>query len=228
MAFPLISLQYNFLHIELECRPILDLFVVREVTNTLDNPQRYVRADQTKSEYLFYRFLQTPPKIILDGSTGDNYPIKRTDWSSNIHLVSTYAFLSEEEQRVFAGKPQKYLIKEVHEEDFYNVTGNRRQSIVTAGLVSSWMWYYQRNDVGLRNEWSNYTNWPYDEIPKPALDISNTSVPDTFSAFAAALAPGKVPSISKDKFQELANNAKENCPVSGVLNCEILLNTTLL
>ena len=39
---------------------------------------------------------------------------------------------------------------------------------------------------------------------------------------------GKVPSISEDKFQELANNAKENCPVSGVLNCEILLNTTLL
>ena len=39
---------------------------------------------------------------------------------------------------------------------------------------------------------------------------------------------GKVPSISEDKFQELANNAKENCPVSGVLNCDILLNTTLL
>ena len=39
---------------------------------------------------------------------------------------------------------------------------------------------------------------------------------------------GKVQNISEDKFQELANNAKENCPVSGVLNCDILLNTTLL
>ena len=39
---------------------------------------------------------------------------------------------------------------------------------------------------------------------------------------------GKVPNISEDKFQELANNAKENCPISGVLNCDILLNITLL
>ncbi len=38
---------------------------------------------------------------------------------------------------------------------------------------------------------------------------------------------GKVPNISEDKFIELATDAKENCPVSGVLNCEILLNASL-
>ena len=37
----------------------------------------------------------------------------------------------------------------------------------------------------------------------------------------------KVPSISEDKFTELAEEAKNNCPVSGVLNCEIKLNATL-
>tara|TARA_B100000963_G_scaffold259476_1_gene227702 strand:- start:435 stop:854 length:420 start_codon:yes stop_codon:yes gene_type:complete len=39
---------------------------------------------------------------------------------------------------------------------------------------------------------------------------------------------GKVPNISVDKFNELANNAKDNCPISGVLNCDISLNITLL
>ena len=39
---------------------------------------------------------------------------------------------------------------------------------------------------------------------------------------------GKVPNISEDKFRELANNAKDNCPISGVLNCDISLNITLL
>ena len=39
---------------------------------------------------------------------------------------------------------------------------------------------------------------------------------------------GKISNISKDKFIELASNAKDNCPISGVLNCEILLNATLL
>ena len=38
---------------------------------------------------------------------------------------------------------------------------------------------------------------------------------------------GKVSNISEDKFIELANDAKDNCPVSGVLNCEILLNASL-
>lgn len=38
---------------------------------------------------------------------------------------------------------------------------------------------------------------------------------------------GKVPNISEDKFIELATDAKENCPVSGVLNCEILLNASV-
>ena len=39
---------------------------------------------------------------------------------------------------------------------------------------------------------------------------------------------GKVPNIKREKFAELAEEAKNNCPVSGVLNCEIKLNTTLI
>ncbi len=39
---------------------------------------------------------------------------------------------------------------------------------------------------------------------------------------------GKVSNITEDKFIELANEAKNNCPISGVLNCEILLNPTLV
>lgn len=27
------------------------------------------------------------------------------------------------------------------------------------------MWYLQRTDVVLRNEWNNYTNWAYNEKP---------------------------------------------------------------
>ena len=38
----------------------------------------------------------------------------------------------------------------------------------------------------------------------------------------------KVPSITQDKFIELAHEAKNNCPVSGVLNCKIILNASLV
>jgi lipoyl-dependent peroxiredoxin len=36
-----------------------------------------------------------------------------------------------------------------------------------------------------------------------------------------------VPDISDDKFDELANGAKDGCPVSNVLDCEITLDYTL-
>ena len=38
----------------------------------------------------------------------------------------------------------------------------------------------------------------------------------------------KVPGIDKDKFDELAEDAKKNCPISGALNCEINLTVSLI
>ena len=38
----------------------------------------------------------------------------------------------------------------------------------------------------------------------------------------------KVSGVSHEKFIELAEDAKNNCPISGVLNCEIILNASLV
>ena len=38
----------------------------------------------------------------------------------------------------------------------------------------------------------------------------------------------KVLGITDEKFIELAEDAKDNCPISGVLNCEIILNASLV
>jgi len=39
---------------------------------------------------------------------------------------------------------------------------------------------------------------------------------------------GKVPNLNEEKFIEFAEDAKNNCPISGVLNCEIILNASLV
>jgi osmotically inducible protein OsmC len=39
---------------------------------------------------------------------------------------------------------------------------------------------------------------------------------------------GKVSRISEEKFVELANDAKNNCPISGVLNCLVSVNPSLI
>ena len=38
----------------------------------------------------------------------------------------------------------------------------------------------------------------------------------------------KVPGVSKEEFEELAEDAKKNCPISGALNCDIILNPSLI
>ena len=38
----------------------------------------------------------------------------------------------------------------------------------------------------------------------------------------------RVPGVTEDKFIELAEDAKKNCPISGALNCDITLNPSLI
>jgi hypothetical protein len=110
-----------------------------------------------------WRFLYPPPSIDL---SLNSYPSLRTDWNADVHLMATYCFLSDEESKVFAANQQKYLIKSYYDWVFNDVTGNRKIKIENSmGMVASWTMFFQRSDVNMRNEWSNYTNWPYGYLP---------------------------------------------------------------
>ena len=242
VAFPLVSLQYEQLTIEITCRPIQELFVVRyqpsreiaikyseleirmftntdtskyidqnalkELIDQTQNIGNYVQPNQVNPYYHMFRFLNPPfspqpeqdkPVTVFyrDGTTvksssvdvsdnrllngtitlenGDDYINKDTDWNSDIHLIANYVFLSDDERNRFAREEQCYLIKEVHETTFFNKTGNNLINLNSLGLVASWMWYFQRSDVNLRNEWSNYSNWDYQNIPyKGITNIINS------------------------------------------------------
>ena len=39
---------------------------------------------------------------------------------------------------------------------------------------------------------------------------------------------GLVPNIEESIFKKISDNAKDNCPISGVLNCKITLNASLV
>ena len=161
MAFPLISLQYNELSVNVTMRPIQELFQIRDVFDVTNNFP-YIAPNFNQYYMQFYRFLQTPPDIELGVGS---YVDTRSIWNADINLNCTYCFLSNEESRIFALQEQKYLFKQVRQQNFYNVTGPNKVVLDSMGMVSSWMFYFQRSDVNLRNEWSNYTNWPYSYIP---------------------------------------------------------------
>jgi hypothetical protein len=189
MAFPLVSLQYNELYIDVTLRPIQELFVIKDITN-VEKVYPYIRPDFNNPLHGFYRFLQPPPSATLEDST---YVDKRTNWNADIHLIATYAFLSEEEVKVFAALTQKYLIKDVHEYTFNNIAGSNRVSLDTLGMVTNWMFYFQRDDTYMRNEWSNYTNWPYADLPYPLIDPSNVSIKVTNPCNSATIGPDRNP-----------------------------------
>ena len=163
MAFPLIALQYNQLKIDVVMRPIQDLYTIRDVMDP-DNGWPIVRPNYTNEYMQLYRFLQTPPSVSLNSTDYQNPA--QSEWNADIHLISTYGFLSNDEAKTFAASEQKYLIKSAYEWNFENVTGSQRVWLEnTLGMVSSWMFYFQRSDINLRNQWSNYTNWPYNYLP---------------------------------------------------------------
>lgn len=192
MAFPLVALQYNELQISITIRPINQLFRIRDVLDYTNN-YPYVAPNFNQYYMQMYRFLQTPPDEKLGISS---YVDTRAIWNAEINLNCTYCFLSNDESRLFAKNEQKYLFKQVYENIFYNITGQNKVNLDSLGMVASWMFYFQRSDVNLRNEWSNYTNWPYNYMPSniyPASTSGNYPNPNPTPSYPGTIGPGVTP-----------------------------------
>lgn len=183
MAFPLVCLQYNELVIDFEFRPVYELYTVNDVDyktsqlNSLNDVKR-IRPDESKDYYEFRRFINPPPQRDIRIDSNSQYselPIKNHNY--NVHLMCNYCFLDNEEMRLFSQNEQKYLIKTIHEKN-YEIKNQFGGKIVieTNGLVANWMWYLQRNDIKDNNEWSNYTNYKYENIPPNSLKHIDISI----------------------------------------------------
>lgn len=186
MAFPLISLQQNILEVNFKLKPLQELFTIKDViydislnTNNIstlfDNNTffnyRYnyddiprIQPEQNKDiNYAYHRFIQPPPYTDIS-SIDFIYPDQRNNINYDIHLVCTQCFLDTDERNLFLYAPREYLIKEINEYKYEKINKSTKIKIESNGLISNWMWYFQRNDVNKRNEWSNYTNWEYINI----------------------------------------------------------------
>jgi hypothetical protein len=180
-AFPLVALQYNILQIEITVRPLRELF---QINNILTAPYPVIAPNMTIPEHQFYRFLQPPPNVDLI------YTTSNTNWNENTHLSCQYCFLSEEESKMFALQPQKYLIKEYHQTNFTSVGITDKVWLQNStALVMNWMFLFQRTDAPLRNEWSNFTNWAYDYLPSPIEPLPTTIEEGPFGTIGYGINP---------------------------------------
>jgi hypothetical protein len=228
MAFPLIALQYNQLKIDVVMRPINDLYTIRDVMDP-ENGWPIVRPNYTNEYMQLYRFLQSPPSVNLDASGYSN--TAQSEWNADIHLISTYAFLSNDEAKTFAANEQKYLIKSAYEWNFENVTGSHRVWLEnTLGMVSSWMFFFQRSDINLRNQWSNYSNWPYNYLPVNIIPAPVTPTTEYNGIYGGINVSCSVPPVGPGYSTLTGNNTGlfVTQPFSANNQRGILLNMAIL
>lgn len=163
MALPLVALQYQEINIKITFQPITHLYTINDV-DEVNNASgiSYRRAPNPNIlHHQMWHFLNPPRDI---SGTLDLYDQTRNDWNTDIHLISTYIFLGQDERRMIATQPYKLLIKQIYEYEKLSVGGSQITEFDSKDMVVNYMFRFRRNDVHLRNEWSNYTNWTYNNI----------------------------------------------------------------
>ena len=167
-ALPLVAMQYQEVSIRIEFKPVMDLYTINNINEIPQaNGLSYrIRPNRNILEHQMWRFLQ-PPKNKY--ASTDEYNKNVSDWNSDIHLIGTYVFLGQNERRIFAAREHKMLVKQIYTYDFLDVGGPKIVEMESKDMVVDYLWRFRRSDAYLRNEWSNYTNWPYHRIQPQSL-----------------------------------------------------------
>jgi len=251
-ALPLVALQYQEVKISVRLRSIKELYTILDVAGTMNSTHtngvqkgkiskitgkglRKAPNAASATDQLYW-FLQPPQDIsgVVINPNPTQAPnmrryVKKNNWDADIHLMSTYVFLSQEERRVFATNKHTYLVRETYEHDFLNVAGSRRVDIPCRDMVSSFLFRFRRSDANLRNQWFNYSNWPFEGIQAVSLlDMSNncTTVPTLtlpiqsfkFKKTAPLIDSSNLKTILLDMGILLGAEYRENVLEEGVYN----------
>jgi hypothetical protein len=203
-AFPLVSLQRQELHITVRLRPIQELYLVKNVMDA-ENGYPYKAPNPNISTQQLFRFLEPPREEFPVDGTGQ-YLNTVNSWDADIHLLSNYIFLTNEEVNQFAKYEQRYLIREVHEKVIHNITNTKTVEFDTNGLICGYLMALRRSDVSKRNEWFNYTNLEF-ESDEGKLDYQDTPEPEEF-ATSGTIRPDKT--ILREIGFKLAGKYREN------------------
>jgi hypothetical protein len=175
-ALPLIGLQYHDVEIQIQLRPIVDLYTFLDPNGYRCRYGVHQTADQDSLNRNLpdYGAFQDPLGQLRHFFTdvGTTVPALNT-WQFRPRLTSTYVYLTETERQTFASTPLSYMIYQTTAYNFPAVVSRDYLQIETHNPISRLLIVGRRSDYQDRNQWSNWTNWwnypspPH--IPTPAL-----------------------------------------------------------
>jgi Major capsid protein N-terminus/Large eukaryotic DNA virus major capsid protein len=193
LALPLVGLQYHDVEVQITLRPMRQLYTILDPSGCrvqpgyrLDSPAgTNIYANSWPPEYgplpealnnnyqAYYDVSGTPHNFYTDAGYGipasDGFPM-------NPRLQCTYIYLTDNERKLFASKKLEYLVRQVQEFQFPNITTRQQLQIDAHSLVSRMFWFARRSDWSFRNDYTNLTNWKYtDPHKRPYVRFQNTT-----------------------------------------------------
>jgi len=183
-ALPLVALQYAEIKIKITFRPLKELYTIIDIETTSNGR---ISPNPNNTLHQLRRFLRKPEQ----SDVGTNPTITSSDaWISDVHLMSTYVFLDKKERTSVAANGQSYLIKQVIENEFLKQTGTKKIEMSTANCVSNYMFRFRRSDVKDRNEWTNFTNWSFENTRPQALVENGNALNGTTNNYGHSITGG--------------------------------------
>jgi hypothetical protein len=145
LALPLIALHLHQVYVEIELRPLRDLFMVLN--------KEAITITGTNIEYT-NMYYEKSKKDNID-SFLDSADIK---WNLNPRLEINYIFLDNKERNYLTQTKQQYLIEQVTYSKVLNISGTRTIEFELYHPIKEVIILPRRNDAHIRNQWFNFTN----------------------------------------------------------------------
>jgi len=163
LALPLISLQYHECEVQLTLRPIRDLYTVLDPSGYRVRPQNKINSSikQLQTGNVSYTSDNDPGVFIKEFLTDFGYAVPTLNtWPLNPRLQATYIYLTDDERRTFATKPLTYIVRQVTNYSFQNITSRQLFDLYTHNPVPRLIIIPRRTDyLKNLNAWVNFTNW---------------------------------------------------------------------
>ena len=168
-SLPLVALQNHEVQIKLRLRPLRELYTIVDTAPSSSTYGQRVVPDSNRAEHSIQTFVPVGSTIELQRKNMQNQTsgdFRRTDEDGSparlyVHprLLCTYVFLDDVEQKRFATTTHQYLIERVDYRVQNSISNRYLFDLKLNHPVKYIVWYAQHDDVYLRNDWSNYSNW---------------------------------------------------------------------
>jgi hypothetical protein len=160
LSLPMIALQYSIISFEFEMKAFKDLYTIIDVDSS------NISSDTSVDTSFGKRIKPTNDTVYDMDNFADNYV-----FNINPRLEGEYIFLSEEERRRFAVNDHDYLITQPRVTDKNGIDITQTNEETMAKLVPAFnpvsyvTWVIKRSDLHQVNDWNNFTNWTYEDVP---------------------------------------------------------------